>query len=65
MDWALAAIGVAVVVFWFIKGFLNSAQKRRDNELQAYYDSLQQNHDADDLLSDYERVQHVQDRFND
>jgi len=65
MEWALAVIGVVAVVIWFMRGVFNAHSRRQNDDLQAYYDSLSENNKADDLMSDYERVQHVQDKFND
>lgn len=58
-------LGVVAIGLWFIKGFLNSRDKRRDAELQAYYDALSQNNEADAELSDPEHVKRLHDHFND
>lgn len=65
MEVALIVIGCFAVGLWFVKGFLNSRDKRRDAELQAYYDALSQNNEADAELSDPEHVKRLHDHFND
>ena len=65
MEWALAVVGIVAVVIWFMRGVFNAHSRRQNDDLQAYYDSLSDNNKADDSLHDPERVQHVQDKFND
>lgn len=65
MDVALIVLGIVGFGFWFIKGFLNARDKRRDAELQAYYDALSDNQEADAELSDPEHVKRLHDHFND
>lgn len=65
MWWALTVVGVFVVLVWFVRGLLNTQSKQFHNEMQEFYDSVNENRRVDDLLSDYERVQHIEDKFND
>lgn len=65
MWWALTIVGVFVVLVWFVRGLLNTQSKQFQNEMRDFYDSVNENRRVDDLLSDYERVQHIEDKFND
>jgi hypothetical protein len=65
MEWVIFSL---VIIFFFyrvIKANFESRLRDANNELQEYYDSLAEDAEADDLMSDYERVQHVRDKFND
>ena len=71
---SMLELGVIVaIVGWVTYGFIGRRidKARRegyedaDQELQDYYEALEENRAADDLLSDYDRVQRVQDEFND
>ena len=63
----LAAVLIILVVFftWFIHGLMNTHTKRMEKALDEYYEALEENRKADELLSDYERVKRVQEHFND
>jgi hypothetical protein len=65
MEWVIFAL---VIIFFFyrvIKANFEDRIRDANNELQEYYDSLAEDAESDDLMSDYERVQHVRDKFND
>jgi hypothetical protein len=64
MEWVIFAL---VIIFFFyrvIKANFEDRIRDANDELQEYYDSLAENDRIDNALDD-ERVQHVQDKFND
>ena len=64
---------IVIAIVWMMLGYFDRRidKARRegyedaDQELQDFYDSLAENREADELLNDPERVQHIQDKFND
>jgi F0F1-type ATP synthase membrane subunit b/b' len=64
MYWVLALLGVVVICLWFVSGMTSSRMNERDKADEEYQAALKKNREADDLLSDYERVKRVQDHFN-
>lgn len=64
MELAIVLICLVVFFTWYINGLMNTQSKREQQALDDYYDALEENRKADELLSDYERVERVQDHFN-
>ena len=65
MEWVIFSL---VIIFFFyrvIKANFENRLRDANNELQEYYDSLAEDAESDDLMSDDERVQRVRDKFND
>lgn len=65
MEIVISLVCIVVFFTWYISGLMNTQSKREQQALDDYYDALEENRKADDLMSDYEHVERVQDHFND
>ena len=65
MELAIVLILLVMFFTWFIQGLMNAANKREQEALDEYYEAIEENRKADDMLSDYERIKRVQEQFND
>lgn len=56
------------VVLWVAAGFFSRRMDRREEKeervIQGFYDSLQENREADSMLRDPDHVKRLQDEFN-
>lgn len=65
MELAIVLILLVMFFTWFIHGLMNSNNERLEKALDEYYEAIEENRKADDMLSDYERIKRVQEHFND
>lgn len=64
MEIALTIGIVLLIALWFIKGMFSSRMSERDKSDEEYQNALQENREADELLSDPDHAKRVQDHFN-
>lgn len=60
----IGVVSVIIFLVMAIRANFKDRVREANDELQRYYESLSENNDIDSKLDD-ERVQHVQDKFND